>query len=264
MEHLSADILLVEDNPTDLELSLRALTTNTPKKSIHVARDGVQALNYLFGRGEFIDRDIQYMPKIILLDLKLPKINGLEVSGSFHKNFKQTIILLSPAYNFWPIFKKSDEYHQKIIDPIDTWSKRVISNIAIKVSAEPKFPFGKNFGAPFFEWAKLSGEAWDSPIGMLVHSKMGLMVSYRGALIFDQKIKLRKRYPEKPCIKCIKKPCINACPIDALTPEGYDIQSCYDFLDTNIVLEIKKGKKNTLCKPKTIFYSIIFVLQRHR
>ncbi|MDB3902484.1 hypothetical protein N9353_00545 [Amylibacter sp.] len=161
------------------------------------------------------------------------KINGLEVSGSFLKNFKQTIILLSPAYNFWPIFKKSDEYHQKIIDPIDTWSKRVISNIAIKVSAEPKFPFGKNFGAPFFEWAKLSGEAWDSPIGMLVHSKMGLMVSYRGALIFDQKIKLRKRYPEKPCIKCIKKPCINACPIDALTPEGYDIQSCYDFLDTN-------------------------------
>ena len=68
---------------------------------------------------------------------------------------------------------------------------------------------------------------------MLVHSKMGLMVSYRGALIFDQKIKLRKRYPEKPCVKCIKKPCINACPIDALTPEGYDIQSCYDFLDTN-------------------------------
>ena len=161
------------------------------------------------------------------------KINGLEVSGSFHTNFKQTIILLSPAHNFWSIFTKSGEYHQKIIDPIDTWSKRVISNIAVKVSAEPKFPFGKNFGAPFFEWAKLSGEAWDSPIGMLIHSKMGLMVSYRGALIFDQKIKLRKRYPEKPCIKCIKKPCINACPIDALTPEGYDIQSCYDFLDTN-------------------------------
>ena len=102
-----------------------------------------------------------------------------------------------------------------------------------KVSAEPKFPFGKNFGAPFFEWAKLSGEAWISPVGMLVHSKMGLMVSYRGALIFDHKIKLRKRYAEKPCIKCMNKPCRNACPINALTPEGYDIQSCYDFLDTN-------------------------------
>ena len=161
------------------------------------------------------------------------KINELEVSGSFHENFKQTIILLSPAHNFWSIFTKSGEYHQKIIDPIDTWSKRVISNIAVKVSAEPKFPFGKNFGAPFLEWAKLSGEAWISPVGMLVHSKMGLMVSYRGALIFDHKIKLRKRYAEKPCIKCMNKPCRNACPINALTPEGYDIQSCYDFLDTN-------------------------------
>ena len=161
------------------------------------------------------------------------KINGLEVSGSFHKNFKQTIILLSPAHNFWSIFTKSGEYHQKIIDPIDTWSKRVISNIAVKVSAEPKFPFGKNFGAPFLEWAKLSGEAWISPVGMLVHSKMGLIVSYRGAWIFDHKIKRRKRYAEKPCIKCMNKPCRNACPINALTPEGYDIQSCYDFLDTN-------------------------------
>ena len=90
------------------------------------------------------------------------KINGLEVSGSFHKNFKQTIILLSPAYNFWPIFKKSDEYHQKIIDPIDTWSKRVISNIAIKVSAEPKFPFGKNFVHLF-----LSGQNYQVKPGSL-------------------------------------------------------------------------------------------------
>ncbi len=161
------------------------------------------------------------------------KINGLEVSGSFHKNFKQTIILLSPANNFWSIFTRSDEYYQKIIDPIDTWSKRVISNIASMVSAEPKFPFGQNFDSPFLEWAKLSGEAWNSPIGMLVHNKMGLMVSYRGALIFDHKIKLRKMYIENPCIKCTDKPCINACPIDALTPEGYDIKSCYDFLDTN-------------------------------
>lgn len=160
------------------------------------------------------------------------KINGLEVSGSFNPSSEKTIMLLSPAQNFWAVFIKSDEYEQKISDPIDTWSKRVISNIANKVLAKPKFPFGPNCSVPFLEWAKLSGEAWQSPVGMLVHDKMGLMVSYRGALIFDHKIKLAKKNTENPCINCNKKPCLNACPINALSSEGYDLQKCHSFLKT--------------------------------
>jgi two-component system response regulator len=67
------EILIVEDNPNDLELTLHALKTNNLANPIHVARDGAEALDYIFGPGAGTK------PKVILLDLKLPKVDGLEV-----------------------------------------------------------------------------------------------------------------------------------------------------------------------------------------
>jgi two-component system, response regulator len=72
-------ILLVEDNPDDELLTLRALRKNDVTDEVVVARDGVEALDYLFGTGEYAGRDTSVMPQLILLDLKLPKIDGLEV-----------------------------------------------------------------------------------------------------------------------------------------------------------------------------------------
>ena len=72
-------ILLVEDNPDDEALTLRALKRNNIGNKIHVARDGVEALDFLFYRGAHANRDPHEMPQIILLDLKLPKVDGLEV-----------------------------------------------------------------------------------------------------------------------------------------------------------------------------------------
>jgi two-component system, response regulator len=72
-------ILLVEDNPDDELLTLRALRKNNVLNKVVVARDGVEALDYLFGTGEYAARDTAVMPQLILLDLKLPKIDGLEV-----------------------------------------------------------------------------------------------------------------------------------------------------------------------------------------
>ena len=72
-------ILLVEDNPDDVELTMRAFRKNNIANDIIVVRDGAEALDYLFGSGAYADRDTSDVPRIILLDLKLPKLNGLQV-----------------------------------------------------------------------------------------------------------------------------------------------------------------------------------------
>jgi len=72
-------ILLVEDNPDDEELTLMALRANKILNEVVVAHDGVEALDYLFGAGKWAGRDLTQPPQVILLDLKLPKLSGLEV-----------------------------------------------------------------------------------------------------------------------------------------------------------------------------------------
>ncbi|MBS0154431.1 MAG: response regulator [Nitrospira sp.] len=76
---MHADILLVEDNPDDVELTLRALKKNNVTNRIAVVRDGAEALDYLFAIGRYADRSPSAPPKVVLLDLKLPLISGIEV-----------------------------------------------------------------------------------------------------------------------------------------------------------------------------------------
>jgi two-component system response regulator len=73
------EILLVEDNPSDLELALHALKQNKLANHIEVVRDGVEALEFIFATGAYEGRRLENGPKVILLDLKLPKVDGLEV-----------------------------------------------------------------------------------------------------------------------------------------------------------------------------------------
>ncbi len=75
-------ILLVEDNPDDVELTLRALKQYNIGNKIAVVRDGAEALDYLFATGAYSDRDTTAMPAVVILDLKLPKVDGLEVLQS--------------------------------------------------------------------------------------------------------------------------------------------------------------------------------------
>jgi CheY-like chemotaxis protein len=75
----TVEILLVEDNPDDLELALRALRKANISNLIHIARDGEEALQFIFCEGPHSARRIEDSPKVILLDLKLPKVDGLEV-----------------------------------------------------------------------------------------------------------------------------------------------------------------------------------------
>ena len=73
------EILLVEDNPHDLELTMRALKKGNLANSITAVRDGAEALDFIFARGAYAGRDVEVGPRVIFLDLKLPKVDGIDV-----------------------------------------------------------------------------------------------------------------------------------------------------------------------------------------
>jgi len=85
-------ILLVEDNPDDEALTLRAMHKNRLTNPVVVVRDGVEALDYLFCTGEYAGRDANDLPSVILLDLKLPKLDGLEVLKRLRANERTRLI----------------------------------------------------------------------------------------------------------------------------------------------------------------------------
>jgi CheY-like chemotaxis protein len=86
IDNRTVDVLLVDDSPSDVELTIHVLRHNKLANSIHVAEDGKEALDFLFCRGEHQGRSITDRPKVILLDLKLPKVNGLEVLKAIRTN----------------------------------------------------------------------------------------------------------------------------------------------------------------------------------
>jgi two-component system, response regulator len=92
-------IMLVEDNPDDVELTLRAFRKNNIANKTVVVHDGVEALDYLFCRAQYSDRNVKELPRLILLDLKLPKMNGLQVleqiRASEHTKLLPVVILTS-------------------------------------------------------------------------------------------------------------------------------------------------------------------------
>jgi CheY-like chemotaxis protein len=86
------EILLVEDNPDDAEMAIRAFKKNNLTNNLTLVDDGAKALDFVFARGEFKNRNISQKPKLVLLDLKLPKISGLEVLKEIKSNSKTRYI----------------------------------------------------------------------------------------------------------------------------------------------------------------------------
>jgi CheY-like chemotaxis protein len=85
-------ILLVEDNPDDVDLTIRAFKRNNIGNKVIVAEDGAEALDYLFGTGTYIGRNMKDMPVVVLLDLKLPKKDGLEVLKSIRQDERTKLL----------------------------------------------------------------------------------------------------------------------------------------------------------------------------
>ena len=85
-------ILLVEDNPDDVELTLRAFKKNNILNRVIIAKDGAEALDFLFGTGTYAGRELKDLPVVILLDLKLPKIDGMEVLRRIRQDNRTKLI----------------------------------------------------------------------------------------------------------------------------------------------------------------------------
>ena len=102
---------------------------------------------------------------------------------------------------------------------MDRWSKRVIGAIASDLNSKAVYPSDGPPYAPFYTWAVLSEKAFVSPLKLLVHEDVGLMISYRGALVLDKSLKLPVSSDKSPCEAC-SKPCISACPADAFSIDG--------------------------------------------
>ncbi|PWE32729.1 ferredoxin [Maritimibacter sp. 55A14] len=164
---------------------------------------------------------------------------ALEVFGAFHLEPADeapagtgTLILLGPHEpGFWPAFRASAEYRDGAADPLDRWSARVVGGLAERLDAAALYPFGTP-RRPFIRWALHSGRAWPSPVGMLVHDRAGLMVSYRGALALEDRLALPAPPAAPPCDDCRAKPCLSACPVGALGT-SYDLTACHAYLDTS-------------------------------
>jgi hypothetical protein len=140
------------------------------------------------------------------------------------------LVLLGPDEpGFWAVFAAGPESGDGRENPLDRWSARVIGGLAARLGAAALFPFGAP-SRPFIAWARRTGEAWESPVGLLVHARRGLMVSYRGALALPGRLALPPP-PPRPCEGCAR-PCLRACPAGALGGAGYDLAACHRFLDT--------------------------------
>jgi two-component system response regulator len=85
-------ILLVEDNPDDVQLTLRALKKSKISNEVLVAQDGVEALEYLFGTGKYAGRDTKVLPQVVLLDLKMPRMDGLETLQRIRKDDRTKLL----------------------------------------------------------------------------------------------------------------------------------------------------------------------------
>ena len=117
------DILLVEDNPRDTELTIRALNKHNITNQLVVLEDGADALDFLFCKGKYSDRVISNQPKVILLDLKLPKINGLEALKAIKadKRTKMIPVVMVTSSRQDSDMKNAYEYgaNSYVVKPVD-------------------------------------------------------------------------------------------------------------------------------------------------
>ena len=123
MKHEKYDIIIVEDNPNDAELMTRSLRKNRLSNKLIVLEDGEQALDFIFGKGKYSKRGTIVSPKVIFLDIKLPKVNGLEVLKQLKANekTKKIPVVIVTSSNQYPDIETAYKLgaNSYVVKPVD-------------------------------------------------------------------------------------------------------------------------------------------------
>ena len=143
----------------------------------------------------------------------------------------KTLVLIGNAGSrMWAEFECSPEFAAGE-NRLDRWSRRVIGQLAVRFRAAPLYPFGGPPWLPFLRWAGRAESLHSSPLGLSIHPRYGLWHAYRGALIFAERLELPEcRAEPSPCDECWDQPCLDACPVGAITRSGYDVAACVEHV----------------------------------
>jgi len=126
----------------------------------------------------------------------------------------------------WQAFAASPESRAPV-NPLDTWTRRIVTNLAQRLAALPLFPFEGPPYWPFQRWAMRAEPVSRSPIGILIHPDYGLWHAYRAALLFAEEVDLPPREARaSPCDSCADRPCLSACPVEAFAEADYRVDAC--------------------------------------
>lgn len=142
----------------------------------------------------------------------------------FDGRFKSVALLSPDPGAFWTAFTTSAVAKDGRPNPIDRWSRERVTRIARQIGGQAAYPFEGPPYLPFSAWTRRAGVAWQSPSGLLVHAVHGLWISFRGAVALPSRAD-QPAAAASPCESC-SRACLSACPVGALTDEGFDYAAC--------------------------------------
>ncbi len=135
---------------------------------------------------------------------------GLKVLGVVH--LEHTLVLIGNVGRSISYLFEQKKFASIENDPLDNWSREVLEPVAKEFNARAIYPFEGPPFHPFISWAISCGEVYQSPLKIMIHPKYGLWHGYRGAIVFDGDVEIKKEVSQgSPCDSCAIKPCLKAC-----------------------------------------------------
>lgn len=158
-----------------------------------------------------------------------------------------SVIIVGQLTSGWIYFEHSPEYHDQQPNPLDRYAKRLCQSIATTINGQVIMPNDSRIDGsyyPFLQWAQRAEAVTPSALGLLIHPEFGLWQAYRAAILIPHKLPQKEKQREatspSPCQTC-HQPCLSACPVDAFTPEGYDVNACKAYLNTTSAICHDRG-----------------------